>query len=131
MNRLNAAARCNARSQRNQKCHSQRVKSGDVASLMRKTAGLFKQWTDLTGPQQWSIGASLLGSIATIASYIAFGVPLTFYTIVVTTTIVIISDRIARYANENKTSDVMSRISLSDNDLRYIGSTSEGHTWIS
>lgn len=98
---------------------------------MKKHAALFKQWTDLTGPQQWSIGATLLGSFATITSYIVFGVPLTFYTVVVTTTIVILSDRIARYANENKTSDVMERISLSDNDLLYIGSTHEAYTWIS
>lgn len=98
---------------------------------MRKQEALFKQWADLTGPQQWSIGATLLGSIATIGSYVLFGVPLTFYTVVVTTTIVIVSDRIARYTHENKTSDVISRIHFSENDLQYIGSTNEGHTWIS
>jgi hypothetical protein len=71
--------------------------------LVRKQAALFKQWADLTGPQQWSIGATLLGSVATIGSYVLFGVRLIFYTVVITTTIVIVSDGIAPLSGLNWT----------------------------
>jgi hypothetical protein len=92
---------------------------------------IFKEWSNLTGSQQWAVAAILLGALVNIVVYIFFGGPTTFYTLVVTTATTIALDRISKFSLENKTLNAIEKIELSERDLHFIGHSVEGQTWLS
>jgi hypothetical protein len=90
----------------------------------------FKEWNSLTGTQQTSVAILVIGSAISIATYASYGSDKAYYTVVATTTVALLFDRITRYTFENKTVAEMVKINLSEMDLRYIGDSVIGLGWL-